>query len=1594
MPGNIDQLNFEVIIKDDEFNEKVKADIEAAKQLNVELTALLDMQAKAGKFKLATGTSAKSATELQRLRKATTDAAAAEERLAAAKDRRASAAAKAYKATTQALSAQTRLTSALHGTTAAANRQGRIFGELKNMALSYLSIRGASQFIQSMVRITGEFELQKVALGSMIGDLNQAKVLIADIQQLALQSPFAFKELTTYAKQLAAFSVPANELLETTKMLADVSAGLGVGMDRIVLAYGQIRSAAFLRGQEVRQLTEAGIPILQELAKQFSEIEGRAVSAGEVFDKISARLVPFEMVAKVFKDMTSEGGKFFEMQEIQAETLKGKIANLKDAYEMMLNEIGSGNDESLKKWVDRLRDLMLNWEKVGAVLKTIIVSLGAYKAALAMAAVYEKAMLAMNVYRRWHLLNVVVKNATGHVNKFATALKILGPAAKMAAGVGLAAVAGLITAIISATKNSQRLNKELEKIGGEAEEKVNNVTNDIERLGQNLRDAIKGTQEYRDAISELNRKYGDYLPKILSEADAYYEVSEAVKAAEEAIRNKARADAEAEGKAAIEKEFGQDLRDAADNFYNSMVLVGAGGISKKMARSIKEAFDTALLEEGAEDNIFETFKRVADTFLGGEGEFLKLYDNLLQINSDAANRLAERVVNYGEQSLKVKERMEDLQADLDDRFYATFKTREEAIKVEEIEAQYRGLVDELKKVYQTQEEYDEELRKLDIDRLEKLAKVYEELGRPEIAKGFSEQAKALKGLQDGWRGVINETLKGLGFKKGTSFGLWADEFTQSTEYVDKMLKRYQEIEKEISLVGSFDADKVEALKNEKKAIEEVTKALKINLRALLESKKTTTEEESEELKLLKKQIDLVKKLKSSYGELREFLDDGQMRRILKSLFPEAEDEWLANLDFDAVLKKMADELEKYDDKAAANLRNSIGKDAAKDLADLFEAFMKYKEAVDEWKVEDFNFYGGDEVGKVLRDLSKEYEEIDRKRRKTLELLRKAEAGDAEAIALLRTTLGEEVWKSYVTNGKAAIEALANEERDVARKTAEEKAKDKAAEMLKNRMERENVDLKEFSDKSIAQVRKLLADLAKIKSDIDNEISALEEGGLTEEEKIRLAELREELKLLAKETAEAGEELDKKLTKSLKQSIEETTKALSGLAKEVSEFGEALDSERLAEWGGNLSDIASAAGDLASKVIDLKEELKGVDEGTAFKDLSAGAKAVIIGIAVTALTMVYKSAKKAILAYLEHQDALTEATRKYRDILIEIRRENFSNIFGTDEMAKAAENARILAEAEEEYAKSLEKVNEAQSRGLYLLREGGVSAGLSLADKLKEISLGQGWDLYLADGQLNIDAIEQYFDSYKRSLSRKQKKLIEELIENSKALDDAAAQQAEYLTDLFSGVADSIADSMIDAFLESGNAAIDMGEIMSDVAKNMAADLLKSIMFERVFNEYKDALQDVWNKTDIDPEQRTKDTLDVLNKAMEEIAALAPEFQKILEEIDYLQIGEGAEDGNLGTGIKNITEDTANLLASYLNAIRADVSYARVIWERMDTSMQQIAAALSGFSAPSLMEYQAQIASNTYNTMLNTQSILSRLESVMDYESGSASIRVV
>lgn len=259
-------------------------------------------------------------------------------------------------------------------------KQSRMMREFVNTLKTYAGFYFFRDMFQELVNIRGEFELQQVSLRAIIQDARRADQIFNQIKGLAVISPFQFGELVSYTKQLAAFQIPVNELYGTMKSLADVSAGLGVDMGRIILAYGQIRSAGVLRGQELRQLTEAGIPALDALRKKLEEVRGVAQTTDDVFNAIFTRQVPFEYIKEMFTTMTEDGGMFYKMQEIQAASLKGMVSNLADAYQVMMNNIGEANDSVLKGIVGSITDAMTNWRYFAKAIEGVAVGYAALKA--------------------------------------------------------------------------------------------------------------------------------------------------------------------------------------------------------------------------------------------------------------------------------------------------------------------------------------------------------------------------------------------------------------------------------------------------------------------------------------------------------------------------------------------------------------------------------------------------------------------------------------------------------------------------------------------------------------------------------------------------------------------------------------------------------------------------------------------------------------------------------------------------------------------------------------------------------------------------------------------------------------------------------------------------------------------------------------------------------------------------------------------------------------------------------------------------------------------------------------------------------------
>lgn len=260
--------------------------------------------------------------------------------------------------------------------------QFSIVGQLKNEFLGLYSIYAAQNFLRAVVDIGGELENQKIAMASILQDEGKATTIFNQIKKLAVVSPFGVMDLNQYAKQLSAYSIPYNELYDTMKRLADISAGVGVDMGRIILAFGQIKAAKFLKGTELRQLTEANIPMVDKLAERFSKLEGRIVSAGEVLDMISKKKVTFEDVKDVLWELTGEGGMFNNMQEVLSESVKSKWKNLADAIDIMLGDVAESMGKSLKWTAESLTVLAQNWKEVVPVIQAAVAAFGVYKVAM------------------------------------------------------------------------------------------------------------------------------------------------------------------------------------------------------------------------------------------------------------------------------------------------------------------------------------------------------------------------------------------------------------------------------------------------------------------------------------------------------------------------------------------------------------------------------------------------------------------------------------------------------------------------------------------------------------------------------------------------------------------------------------------------------------------------------------------------------------------------------------------------------------------------------------------------------------------------------------------------------------------------------------------------------------------------------------------------------------------------------------------------------------------------------------------------------------------------------------------------------------
>ena len=1445
-----------------------------------------------------------------------------------------------------------------------------ILGDIVSYARRYVSVWGMVSIGRSIVRITGEIEYQRRALESVMQNAEKANEIWGQIQGLAVKSPFQVGDLLKYTKQLSAFGIENEHLFDTMKRLADVSSGLGVDLSRIALAYGEINAATVLRGKETRQLTQAGIPIIRELAKTFGELEGRIVSTGEVYKRIFSREVSFDMVAKVFKDLTSEGGKFYQMQEKQAATLKGSIKNIADQWTLMANEIGNSNATWIKSFVEGIKSAMNNWQSWMGVLKTGLVTFAGFK-------IVSNLTFSFIAFTRTvsSLAKAIYEGATAGSLFRANMLKCVNAITLVATGlaVGISAVVRWAKELHGAAKiEAEYAAAKERKVAAEGEELAK-----LEMLKTSLKLAEGEQKKYNEAKEAIIRAYPDYFNKLRAEGKEIGDLTTHYKNLETEALNAARARGLADSKEALGKTFGEETKkllsydilkklrgykgkelSASDLKYVSAYITGTlpAAATKDFLNAI------GLSEKNGFGSIDEAMK-----YLESKGNWLNRKTKYSKFGSSWVGKLLR-----GPEYMLSLADIADLRRIYSDQ-YSTFQ---------------QTLTD--------------------------ITEIYGDI--PEPPDGVVEK------LFD-WQKNIQDILKQKGFDNRSR--LWVSEDTTLLAYGEGLAKMRKEIVAELDTVKSISKQSVsdakeyaenrKKLENELAAIDQIAKKYNIDVlgksgqaaaqRAENQAVKEAIRRGDEQLQWVEALREYYKKFKELGMPAKEAQDEllrifGGNINLPKGLtFSEAleADEKTLLTTFKGLYDAIGTEAVK----SSENMQQRLTKAEAKIIEERLKFAQKLEEKLKEWGAKDFEVEGEGglfKLSKIIADLNSKNNALAIEKE---QLLTKMKIHLSEEEFAAKKKLVEDYYRQQEEynkkNAAQQVAALgdtfvkqATKELDVAFRNAGQKSFSYLRQALKEFGVIAKQDFGVISSEDKAKIIKMDSANAlgaygrdydtffsqfSSKEDFENALNAsdISESG------------REQLRVLYNASTTLGG------VNGLLSAIAAKLGARYQAAEEQEDSAESKYVGQYFSWANKIGGVIGGTGGniigtLASAGSSYYQGVKQIGKLKAAKD-TTGAWVAAITMFIEGVTTMYSTINNTIKRNKETvrqwRAAIQEATHAARLNAIEQLAYKQSNVWGVESPYKKIQAAaRQYWEGVEQLAKSAEDLTEKGKlqKGIKKVVDGNTVAGTAAGGALAGAGVGIGaalasgatigaafgsWagpigaaigvaigsivgllvrkktptykkltDVYgqIYDPEtleLNQDIVNDY-----AKMNDETKKLIDNWEEIKAKIQEAKEEMESQISDLTGDLGSDIKDMLVSAFSDGDIfAAIDdIDAYLGDVIKNLALQSAYAAMFEGVFNELQQRMMDSFAS---DGDQDIADDLlwlrDILPNYVEG-------FGQVLEVLQDA-LAENGIDTNLGDGgttsssaISSVTEETASRLLGQINAIRADVSVKRALIE--------------------------------------------------------------
>lgn len=1427
----------------------------------------------------------------------------------------------------------------------------QMFSGIKSAAVSALGAFSAQQLASKVMNVRGQFQQLEVAFETMLGSAEKANSLMGQLVKTAAATPFDLQGVANGAKQLLAYGIQADDVNETLVRLGDIAAGLSIPLNDLVYLYGTTMVQGRMFTMDLRQFQGRGVPIADELAKQFG------VAKEKVGDLVTAGKVGSEEMKKAIISMTSEGGKFAGLMEKQSHTITGQISNIEDAVDTMFNAIGQKSEGVINTGLSGVSYLVENWEKIGKVVLVVAAAYGTYKAALLAVYAAHKISLIAQTVSAFFSLTKCITTAKDAMLLFNIATK--------ANPIGL--VLGLIASAVAVfslfSDSTDKATESQEKFG----ESADKASDKVEALFAILKTSSTTSKVHKDALKELKSIADEYGVSLGKEEDLTQSLIEKKEELIGLIREEA-----------IERQRANDITDASVSYQQNIQEV-KDKIKESLPDSFSEMQKNQLVNLISEDDIKKLTSAYNDMIIAEKKSVeltgiwksrfstqqiekynnvlseltnkVGVYGNALGVNKRSINDAKRAVQNNGIALATTRKEYEDV-VNATNKAAAAAQNAETAAneltesqsslsdKTRMAKEDVNSLADEISKMVET---YNNSNINIQIS--------YEELNTPPAwmigvgKKLSSEQLKNLASLHQSnanrmrkhkektGRNLVEKNRQGVYVnerKEQVMAGQYAILARNKKAEEDKKRRAAEEAAKNKNRHSDGTRRRVEEAKRIAEEIRGRNKAIKDYEKSVLEQQKET------ELNIRQQNIDLkedsyekeVEQINLNYDRLIAE-NDKRRKDMIEALKDNKVNEWLnknpkatkvqqenyrnslnlTDKDLSATQKTQLDEYDAIAEKQRANAQKGL-------YAKLLGEFQDYEtrrtqiNADFDKKRKDLESMPADTKGR-----EQAIEELEKKRKESIKSV------NDEEISKMResSTLFIDLFGDAADKSDKEIRKIITETED----------------LLSYLKDTKTSEITPNFGFSTEQLKALKASPEQIKA-ITEQLERLKQAAKSSNP---FKQLAEDLKnLFSKNKDGKGESTEAKLKK-LGASASETADLIGGITGKLSDMFEAAGNQGMADAMDAITDAMSSVSNIG----------KGFSQGGIVGGITAAA-----GEAIGFVTKAFQASARHAEALKKIQQEITAQQRAYNLALLEekLAFEQASTVFGDLDYTKAVNAVEVLREAYERLNSELKGTDAQQKK----YRDGFNIFGTKLFDYseikkayagLADIQIktghkktglfgwGKGKDIYssildvypqLIDsaGNFNRKLAESIINS--REFSGEGKEALQNMIDLYDKAEEAARQLKEYLSGIFGDLGDNMSDALVDAFKNGTDAGKAFGDSISKMLENIGKQMIFQTLFSGIIEDANNKMLDVMKDQSLSADQKFKHYVDILNFMTTQILGQQDTFNDLMSTYQGMAADKGInlfgnsdEQNASANGISSITYEQATNIDALLTA---------------------------------------------------------------------------